>query len=270
MDPSKGKNGGILVSLVISDLSVKYGLIKALSNITLEVEPGEIVALVGPNGAGKSSLIRAISGVLPINTGDVHFGEHKISALSYAARARILGVVPQARQLGGAFTVHQTVMLGRTAYMGWLGKARAEDLAAVKWAMEQTSVLKLAHRKNAELSGGEQQRVLLARALAQQTPVLLLDEPTNHLDLQYQISFLKLLRELTRQENLTVLMAMHDLNQVSTYADRVVFLVDGEILALGEPEDVLTVENIISAYNIPVEIISHPKYGTPLILPKRE
>jgi len=226
--------------------------------------------MVGPNGAGKSTLIRAISGILPINTGNVHFGDQKITALTYAARARILGVVPQARQLGGAFTVEQTVMLGRTAYMGWLGKASNDDIAAVRWAMEQTSVLDLAQRKNAELSGGEQQRVLLARALAQKTPVLLLDEPTNHLDLQYQISFLKLLRELTGQESLAVLMAMHDLNQVATYADRVIFLVSGEILALGAPEDVLTVENIISAYNVPVEIIRHPKYGTPLILPKRE
>jgi len=258
------------VSLIISDLSVLYGKKRALSKITLKVEPGEIVAMVGPNGAGKSTLIRAISGILPIKTGYVRFGDQKITALTYAARARILGVVPQARQLGGAFTVEQTVMLGRTAYMGWLGKASNDDIAAVRWAMEQTSVLDLAQRKNAELSGGEQQRVLLARALAQKTPVLLLDEPTNHLDLQYQISFLKLLRELTGQESLAVLMAMHDLNQVATYADRVIFLVSGEILALGEPEDVLTVENIISAYNVPVEIIRHPKYGTPLILPKRE
>ena len=136
--------------------------------------------------------------------------------------------------------------------------------------MGQTGVLDLAGRRNAELSGGEQQRVLLARALAQRTPVLLLDEPTNHLDLQHQINFLSLVRALTRGENLAVLMAMHDLNQVSTYADRVAFLDDGKMLALGVPSAVLTVENISTAYRVPVEIIQHPEYDTPLILPQRD
>jgi iron complex transport system ATP-binding protein len=258
------------VNLEIRGLTIKYGEKEVLTDINLTVKPGEVVALVGPNGAGKSTLIRAISGILPIHGGDVAYGDQRIISLSHSARARILGVVPQARQLGGAFTVEQTVMLGRTAYMSWLGKAQPEDDAAVQWAMKQTVVNNLAGRRNAELSGGEQQRVLLARALAQLTPVLLLDEPTNHLDLQHQINFLSLVRELTRQENLAVLMAMHDLNQISTYADRVALLVDGEMLALGGPGEVLTVENIISAYGTPVEIIRHPKYGTPLILPKRE
>ncbi len=257
------------MNLEIRGLTVKYGPQTALSNISLTVEPGEILAVIGPNGAGKSTLIRAISGILPIHAGGVAYGDQDLTTLSHAARARILGVVPQARQLGGAFTVAQTVMLGRTAYMSWLGRAQPDDEVAVQWAMRQTAVDSLAERRNAELSGGEQQRVLLARALAQKTPVLLLDEPTNHLDLQHQINFLALVRDLTRQGNLTVLMAMHDLNQVSTYADRVAFLVSGKILSLGEPSQVLTVENISSAYQIPVEIIQHPEYNTPLILPKR-
>jgi iron complex transport system ATP-binding protein len=270
MDTTTCQNGGFLVNLEISQLTVRYGNQVALSNINLTVEPGEIVALVGPNGAGKSTLIRAISGILPIHSGEVVYRDHKITSLSHVARARILAVVPQAQQLGGAFTVKQTVMLGRTAYMSWLGRERPEDEAAVQLAMQQTAISNLAERRNAELSGGEQQRVLLARALAQQTPVLLLDEPTNHLDLQHQINFLSLVRDLTRNGNLAVLMAMHDLNQVSTYADRVAFLVRGQMLALGKPGEVLTVENIVSAYEIQVEIIRHPTYHTPLILPKRE
>jgi iron complex transport system ATP-binding protein len=172
--------------------------------------------------------------------------------------------------LGGAFTVAQTVMLGRTAYMNWLGRPKSEDEAAVLWAMEQTGLVDLADRRNAELSGGEQQRVLLARALAQKTPVLLLDEPTNHLDLQHQIHFLSLVLDLVRREKLAVLMAMHDLNQVSTYADRVAFLVGGAMLVEGSPREVLTAEHIAAAYQTQVEIIHHPKYDTPLILPKRD
>ena len=113
-----------------------------------------------------------------------------------------MAVVPQARQLGGAFSVHQAVLLGRTAYLGFLGNPSVEDLGQVTWAMEQTSVDDLAERKLAEISGGEQQRVLLARALAQDTPVLLLDEPTNHLDLKYQVDLLRLLRQLVDQEGL--------------------------------------------------------------------
>jgi len=258
------------VNLEIRNLTVAYGAQVALSSIDLDIRPGEVVAIIGPNGAGKSSLIRAISGVQPVRSGTVTYHGRELTRLSQTARARILGVVPQAHQLGGAFSVYQTVMLGRTAYMSWLGKSGPQDEAAVTWAMQQTGIQDLAGRRNAELSGGEQQRVLLARALAQRTPVLLLDEPTNHLDLQHQINFLSLVRELSRRENLAVLMAMHDLNQVSTYADRVALMVEGRVLALGTPSVVLTVENIARAYHIPVEIIRHPQYDTPLILPSRE
>jgi iron complex transport system ATP-binding protein len=258
------------VKLDVLELSVRYGIKSALTHITLSVKPGQILAVIGPNGAGKSTLIRAISGVVPITSGKVRCGSKDLLLLSNPERARILGVVPQARQLGGAFTIEQTVMLGRTAYMNWLGKADENDYEAVRWALEQTSLLGLAHRRNAELSGGEQQRVLLARTLAQKTPILLLDEPTNHLDLKHQIDFLSLVRKLSKEENLAVLMAMHDLNQVSTYADQVAILVDGSILAYGDPNAVLTDENVTLAYQTDVFIINHPEYKTPLILPKRK
>jgi iron complex transport system ATP-binding protein len=269
VDFATRETGGFLVNLEIRDLTIKYNQKTAISNISLTVEPGEVIALIGPNGAGKSTLINGITGLLPLSSGGVQFGEQNLTSLSNSQRARILGVVPQARQLGGAFTVEQTVMIGRTAYMGWLGRASEKDFEAVQWAMRETGIVGFAQRHNAELSGGEQQRVLLARALAGRTPVLLLDEPTNHLDLQHQINFLSLVRTLTRRENLAVLMAMHDLNQVSSYADRVALLVDGSLAALGKPSEVMTAENIREAYHTPVEIIYHPEYKTPLILPKR-
>jgi len=183
------------------------------------VDSGEILALIGPNGAGKSTLIRAVSGVINVDKGSLSYDDQDLRALSISERATILGVVPQARPLGGAFSVEQTVLLGRTAHMNFLGRTKPEDQEIARWAMAKTGVEDLAQRRNAELSGGEQQRVLLARALAQQTPVLLLDEPTNHLDLEHQIKFLSLIQELARQENLAVLIALHDLNQVSQYAD---------------------------------------------------
>ena len=134
--------------------------------------------------------------------------------------------------------------------------------------MKQTAVDSLADRKLAEISGGEQQRVLLARALAQDAPVLLLDEPTNHLDLRYQVNLLKLIRTLVKDQGLSVLMAMHDLNQVSGIADRVLLLVNGEIKALGTPEDVLTPENILVAYQTQVETFTHPRTKKHFIFPQ--
>jgi iron complex transport system ATP-binding protein len=255
------------MTLEISSLTVGYGEKIVLREISFAVAPGEIVALIGPNGAGKSTLIRAVSGVLKRKAGRVRFNDQDLHALTNRERAKLLAVVPQARPLGGAFSVEQTVLLGRTAHMDMLGRASAEDHRAVAWAMKKTGVDDFAKRRNAELSGGERQRVLLARALAQQTPILLLDEPTNHLDLRHQVNFLSLVQNLAQQENLAVLMALHDLNQVSMYADRVVLLVDGQPVALGAPSEVLTAENVNTAYQTRVKIISDGSCATPIILP---
>ena len=254
--------------LSIRELSASYGEVNALNEVSLEVNKGEIFGIVGPNGAGKSTLIKVLSGVLRATAGIALINDQEITSLSPIQRARALAVVPQARQLGGAFSVEQAVLLGRTAYLGFLGKPRPTDLEKVNWAMEQTAVDSLADRKLAEISGGEQQRVLLARALAQDTPVLLLDEPTNHLDLRYQVNLLKLLKSLVQQENLTVLMAMHDLNQVSGIVDRVALLVDGCLQAVGRPEQVLTPENINKAYQTEVVTITHPSTRRHYIFPR--
>ncbi len=253
----------------ISSLTVSYDSTLVLRDISVAVSPGEILALIGPNGAGKSTLIRAVSGVIKIDSGEVRVNGEDLTDISNGERARILGVVPQARPLGGAFTVEQTVLLGRTAHMNWLGRAQSQDQEAADWAMRKTGIEYLAQRRNAELSGGEQQRVLLARTLAQKTPILLLDEPTNHLDLQHQINFLALVHDLARQESLVVVMALHDLNQVSMYADRVALLVGGELMALGSPAEVLTEENLQQAYQTKVHIVSDLEGYPPVILPRR-
>ncbi len=254
--------------LQIRALGAKYGDIKALEDISLNIRQGEIVGVIGPNGAGKTTLIKVLSGVLSASSGDVLIHQKDIKAFSPSQRARVLAVVPQAHHLGGTFSVEQTVSLGRTAYLGFLGKPTRKDIEKTAWAMKQTAVDSLADRKLAEISGGEQQRVLLARALAQDAPVLLLDEPTNHLDLRYQVNLLKLIRTLVKDQGLSVLMAMHDLNQVSGIADRVLLLVNGEIKALGTPEDVLTPENILVAYQTQVETFTHPRTKKHFIFPQ--
>lgn len=253
--------------LEINAISVGYGVCTVLNGISLAVGAGEVVAVLGPNGAGKSTLVKAVSGVLPLSAGSVRIEGREVAQLTEAERARQIVVVPQARALPGAFTVYQTVLLGRTPYLGWLGRAGKTDLDYVSRALSQTDSHSLAQRAIGTLSGGEQQRVLLARALAQNTPVLLLDEPTSHLDLQYQYSFLNLVRKLTAEKGLAVLMVLHDLNLAGLYADRVVLMERGEIRASGSPGEVLTEAHVRAVYRAPVHVVPHPEYGTPLVLP---
>ena len=254
--------------LKIDSLSVAYNNKTVLRDISFLVSPGEILALIGPNGAGKSTLIRAVTGVVAVRSGRVSVGGEDLANLSPAQRAKILSVVPQARQMGGAFTVEQAVMMGRTPYLNWLGKEGEADKAAVRLALQQTCLEPFANRQISKLSGGEQQRVLLARALAQSTPVLLLDEPTNHLDLQHQTNLLSIVKRLANEKDLAVVMAMHDLNLVSFFADRVALLVDGELKGLGTPHEVIRADQITTAYQTPVEIVSHPVTGAPIIFPQ--
>jgi iron complex transport system ATP-binding protein len=254
--------------LIINHLGVLYGKKTALRDVSLSVEPGMIMALVGPNGAGKTSLIRAVSGTVRPVFGTVTIDGNDISSMPPAQRARLMAVVPQARQLGGAYTVRQAVMMGRTAYMGWLGSASKRDEEAVTRALEGSRLTHLAQRHIANLSGGEQQRVLLARALAQETKVLLLDEPTNHLDLRHQTDLLRLIRNLVKEKGLAVLFAMHDLNLVSAIADQVALIVDGHVKMLGSPREVLTAQTISAAYGVRVSVVQHPDSGNQVIFPE--
>lgn len=250
----------------IKNLNVYYGLHHILKDISLNVKRGEIMALLGPNGSGKSTLIRALSGVVPAS-GSLCLAGRTLSGLAPASRARLMAVVPQMVTLPPAFTVLETVLLGRTPYLNFLGQISAKDQEIARCALAKVDASAFAERRVGELSGGEQQRVLLARALAQSTPVLLLDEPTTHLDLQHQVGLLELVHQLARNENLTVLIALHDLNLAARYADRVALIVDGEIKAQGTPKEVLQSEMLSSVYQWPVQVIQHPFQDTLLILP---
>jgi len=253
--------------LDIHGLQGGYTTHNIINDVSLSVDAGQIQALIGPNGAGKTTIIRAISGVLPYVAGDIFVQGDCMAALTPIERARRIAVVPQARQLGGAYTVRQAVMMGRTAYMGWLGRECRRDEDAVEAALAQTQLTDFADRQIARLSGGEQQRVLLARALAQETPVLLLDEPTNHLDLRHQTDLLRLIRRLVKEKGLAVLFAMHDLNLVSAIADQVALLVDGHIDVFGPPAHVLTAKTISAAYGVRVSVVQHPDNGSRVIFP---
>jgi len=253
--------------LKIENLTVSYGPRRVLQAVTLDVASGETLALIGPNGAGKSTLVRAASGVIPVESGRVRTNGDDLLALPAAQRARRLAVVPQAVTLPPAFTVWETVLLGRNPYLNFLGQLSAHDEQVARAALAKVDALDLAERRVGELSGGEQQRVLLARALAQATPILLMDEPTAHLDLHYQVGLLETVRSLAHADGLAVLVALHDLNLAARYADRLALLVGGEIKAVGSPRQVLTAESISAAYHLPVEVVPHPLADVPLVLP---
>ncbi|HUI89968.1 MAG TPA: heme ABC transporter ATP-binding protein [Anaerolineales bacterium] len=256
--------------LKIKELSVSYGRRMVLHQVSLDVKSGQVLALIGPNGAGKSTLIRAVSGVIPAQGGSVRTNGDDFHSLPPMQRAKYLAVVPQAVSLPPAFTVWETVLMGRTPYLGFIGQTSQADEEMARRALTRVAALALADRRVGELSGGEAQRVLLARALCQSTPIMLLDEPTAHLDLQYQVSLLKLIRDLAHQDQLAVLIALHDLNLAARYSDRIALMVAGEIQAVGLPGEVLTPELISQAYGLPVQVLRHPFINVPLILPESE
>jgi iron complex transport system ATP-binding protein len=255
-----------MVTLSFEQASVGYGDKKVLRHVSLGVETGEVLGVVGPNGVGKSTLIKAASGILPPLEGRVLINGKDINRLSPADRARLVAVVPQAVQLPETFQALDVVLMGRTPYLGWLGREGASDHRKAFEAMERTGTLHLTDRLVGELSGGEQQRLMIARALAQTPKILLLDEPTAHLDLKHQDEVLKIVRSLASKGGLAVLLTLHDLNLVARFADRVALLSDGKVRRLGNPAEVLTPDELAAVYGVAIQVMDHPIHGTPLVL----
>jgi ABC-type cobalamin/Fe3+-siderophores transport system ATPase subunit len=259
--------------LNIDNVTVGYGEKMVLHGVSLDMQPGELLALIGPNGSGKSTLVRAISGVLPLRSGGIRVAGKDIVQLHDQERARLIAVVPQARNLPSAFTAREVVALGRTPYLNWLGQLSTQDQNLIDEVMRQTDTLDYADTLVNELSGGEQQRLLLARALVQQTPLLLLDEPTTHLDLQFQYGLMQRIHQLahpvqTGQPPRAVMVALHDLNLAFEYADKVALLVKGQIIQLGSPAEVLKPEILSGVYNVPLALIHDQATGKTALLPK--
>jgi iron complex transport system ATP-binding protein len=255
--------------LKIQNLSVSYGSRRVLHQVSFDVQSGEVLALIGPNGAGKSTLIRAVSGVIPYS-GHIRTNGDDFASLSAMQRAKYIATVPQAVALPPAYTVWETVLFGRTPHLGFLGQPSQKDEEIARQSLTRVSALPFADRPVGELSGGEQQRILLARALCQSTPILLLDEPTAHLDLQYQVGLLELVHELAHRDKLAVLVALHDLNLAAHYADRIALMVAGNIKAMGSAKEVLQPDLIQEAYCLPVQVVKHPFLDIPLILPDKK
>jgi iron complex transport system ATP-binding protein len=256
--------------LVARNLTCAYGQYIALRDLHLTLYAGEVLALIGPNGAGKTTLLRALGRLLRPRTGIVLLAGQDAWRLSTKTVARQLALAPQSEEHHWPVSVEQAIALGRAPHRGWLLPYTLHDRQVIERVLLQTGLLALRHRLITELSGGEQRRMILARALAQEPRVLLLDEPTAHLDLKYQAEVLTLVQRLALEHGLTVIVALHDLNQAALCAHRIALLTGGALLAHGSPEEVLTPERLAQAYGVPVVVTSHPVYGTPMVAPLLE
>jgi iron complex transport system ATP-binding protein len=242
-------------AITLDRVTVTLGGRPVVRSVTATVRVGEWVALIGPNGAGKTTLLRAIAGLLPCDGAVSLLGAPSVG-LGRRDRARRLAVVPQEPETPPWLTVAEYVLLGRTPHLGRLAREGAADREATAWALERLDLEPLAERTLGTLSGGERQRVVVARALAQEASIVLLDEPTAALDIGHQQQALELLDALRASEGLTLVAAMHDLTLAAQYADRVLLLDGGRVVADGPPADVLTEEGLARHYGASVRVLT--------------
>lgn len=251
--------------LEVRGAGLAYHGTPVLKGIDLDVRRGEMLGLIGPNGAGKSSLIRVASGIAKPTTGTIRFEGRRLESYRDRERGQRIAVMRQHPHLGFAYPVYDVVAMGRYPHKRRLAPLDDDDRLAVEQAMETAGVGSLGHRLINTLSGGERQRVFLARALAQQPTLLFLDEPTANLDIRYQLEILTLIRRLNRESGLTVVTAIHDLTLALRFCDRLAVLSQGELVAAGPAESVLTEELISAVFGVRARVGQDPDTGKPRI-----
>jgi iron complex transport system ATP-binding protein len=252
------------LKLTINNLSFSYAGVPILKNIELDVGLGELVSIVGPNGSGKSTLLKCINHILKTKQNSILLNGKDTSKFSIKELSKLMGYVPQTSTSAFPFTVFDVVMMGRKPYIHWsIGESDNEIVAQM---IEFLGIGHLAMRQFPELSGGEQQKVIIARALAQQSQFLLLDEPTSSLDIKHQLEILCILTGLAQSRERAVIVTMHDLNLACRFSDRIVMLKKGSIYAMGKPEDVITAQSIEDVYGIKADV-SLSSTGKPVIMP---
>ena len=264
MSTSSGRRA--MASIIrIEAVGFSYPERQIFSGLTLSLEEGEILGLIGPNSSGKTTLLKLMDGLLHPRQGKVLLREQELSRIPRPEVARMIAVVPQTMEVPFSFTVGEIVLMGRAPHLTRFGWEKRKDLDIARGAMALTDVAGLEERTFWELSQGEKQRVLIARALAQEPDVILLDEPTSHLDINHQVEINELIRSLNLERKLTVLHISHDLNLASEYCHRVVLLHKGSVFSVGTPAEVITEENIRRVYETTVLVEKNPLSGAPRV-----
>jgi len=260
----------------VSDICFRYSRWPVLQSISFGVGSGEFLSILGPNGSGKSTLLRLLARILLPESGSIDLGDRSLASYDRNELARLIGYVPQETNWFFPFTVMEAVLMGRTPYVGKLGFENREDIRQAEIAMEKTDIVHLASKPVTAISGGERQRVLVARALAQCPRILLLDEPNAHLDLSHQIDVFRILRKQQRERELTIVSVSHDLNLAAAYSTSVLLLGRNSmggtntVVATGSPGDVLTSDRIRSVFRTDVLVERSDPKGPVRISPTPE
>ena len=254
-----------MVKLKIKDVEFSYASVPILKNVCIELRASEMLSVVGPKGAGKSTLLRCIDRILKPQRGSILLDEREIKEMSRMELAKKMGYIPQSSAQVFPATVFDTVLLGRRPHVGW--RSSEKDTKMVLEMLQMLNIKSFAMRDINELSGGQQQKVFIARALTQEPDVLLLDEPTSNLDIKHQLEVMDIIKNIVREKGIAAIMAIHDLNLASRYADRIVMMNGGEIFDAGDAAAVLTPENIKHVYDVEVKVNNHD--GRPYIVPIR-
>lgn len=253
--------------LSAESLTVSYDSRAVIRELSLTIEPSTVTAVVGPNGCGKSTLLRALARLLKPQGGAVYLDGDAIDRLSTRAVARMLAILPQGPSVPEGITVGELVEQGRYPHVGPLNMLRRQDHDSIRRALALTRLEGFVHRTVDQLSGGERQRVWIAMTLAQDTSVMLLDEPTSFLDVRHQMEVLELVSRLNRDEGLTVVMALHDLNHASRFAHRVLAMKDGSIVADGSGREVISEALLASVFGVRARIFQDEETGSPICIP---
>ncbi len=265
------------ITLKIENVECSYDSARVLKNITFMANHGDFIGLIGPNGSGKTTLLRSISRILKPRVGAVALDGRDVYSLGAKEVAKKVAVVSGDTTTPPLFTALEIVLMGRTPHLKWLEKEEKKDYAIAEKSLKVTNTWHLSDRVFSELSSGEKQRVIIARALTQEPKVLLLDEPTTHLDINHQVEILNLIKKLSEEEKLTIVAVFHDLNLAAQYCDHLILLNNGEIESIGSPDAVLTPENIRQVYCTEVLVKRNPitnsiyliPFSTPKLLPEQ-
>ena len=253
--------------LNISDITCHYGTTDILKGISLQLKPGDFIGILGPNASGKTSLIRSSSGLLKPSSGSIDLDGQDLYTFNRKEIAKRIASVPQTSHFDPNFSVFDAVLMGRTPHLGWLENEGEKDLEITVEAMRLLGIEELAARRLSELSGGEIQKVLIARALTQQPSILLLDEPTTHLDISSKIGAMNLIKGLCLKDKLAVMAVFHDLNLATRYCDSAILLKDGRPVASGSMDQVMKSETIRNAFGIDVDVRKHARTGRIFVVP---
>lgn len=248
-------------------ISYAYESIRAVHDVSWAIFPGQVIGLLGPNGSGKSTLLKIAAGILKPDSGTVRLRNLGLAGKNLREIGKAMAYVPQGIGFEFPFTVAEFVSLGRAPHLSFFGVEGPEDRQAIRKALEVTHCSDLTGRPVTALSGGEQQRALLAQALAQEAEILLLDEPASHLDIGYQIQIMRVIRQEARNGR-CVLASLHDLNLASQFCDRLLLLCKGTLLADGTPREVLVPELVEEAYGVKTRIVADPGLDHPLVIPR--